>query len=74
MYEVSGLEVDALGNIDTVKYFNNETEMITRYEPLIAHRYSLSVTSNKMFALISGGQGIILLVESNTKSPIVKNT
>ncbi len=59
--EVAGLEVDSLTNIETIKYFNNEVTQLKRYQPLVDNRYNLSVTSNKLFALISGVQGIILL-------------
>ena len=59
--EVAALEVDTLANIDTVKYFNNEPELRRRYWPAITKRYDLSVASNQLFALISGGQAVILL-------------
>lgn len=59
--EVASIEVDTLANIDSVKYFNNEPEMRRRYWPSITKRYDLSVASNQMFALISGGQSVILL-------------
>ncbi|KKP87791.1 MAG: ABC transporter, ATP-binding/permease protein [Berkelbacteria bacterium GW2011_GWA2_35_9] len=59
--EVAGLEVDSLTNIETIKYFNNEITQLKRYQPLVDNRYNLSVASNKLFALISGVQGIILL-------------
>jgi len=60
--EVAGLEVDALTNIETVKYFNSEASQMERYHPSVNKRYDLSVSSNKLFALISGVQAIILLV------------
>jgi ABC-type transport system involved in Fe-S cluster assembly fused permease/ATPase subunit len=60
--EVSSLEVDSLANIETVKYFNNEVRMHAQYVPAIDARYDLSVASNKLFALISGVQSIIILV------------
>lgn len=60
--EVAGLEVDALTNIETVKYFNSEASQMERYHPAVNTRYDLSVSSNKLFALISSVQGIILLV------------
>lgn len=60
--EVAGIEVDGLSNIETVKYFNNEKRLLDRYEPSILKRYKLAVTSNQLFALISGVQGFILLV------------
>lgn len=60
--EVAGIEVDALTNIETVKYFNNEAELQRRYRPAIDLRYNLNVASNRLFALISAGQALILLV------------
>ena len=60
--EVSSLEVDALNNIETVKYFNNEDELNRRYWPAITKRYDLSVASNQLFALVAAGQALILLV------------
>ena len=60
--EVATVEVDALANIETVKYFNNEPQLLGRYKPAIDRRYDLNVTSNKLFALISGAQSLILLV------------
>lgn len=59
--EVAGIEVDGLSNIETVKYFNNEGQMLERYEPAIEKRYGLAVKSNQLFALIEGVQGLILL-------------
>ena len=60
--EVAGVEVDALTNIETVKYFNNEPELQRRYVPAVDERYWLNVASNKLFALISAGQALILLL------------
>lgn len=60
--EVAGVEGDAMANIETVKYFNNEARMQERYRPAIENRYKLSVASNQLFALVSSGQGFILLV------------
>jgi ATP-binding cassette subfamily B protein len=59
---VASLEVDALANIETVKYFNNEPHLIKQYWPAITSRYNLSVKSNQLFALVAGGQALILLV------------
>lgn len=59
--EVAGVEGDAMSNIETVKYFNNEYRMHERYLPAIQKRYRLSVASNQLFALVSSGQGLILL-------------
>ena len=60
--EVAGIEVDGLGNIETVKYFNNEAQLQKRYGPSIETRYQMSVSSNRLFALISAVQAMILLV------------
>lgn len=60
--EVAGVEVDALGNIETVKYFNNESHLLKRYRPSVDKRYELNVKSNKLFAVISAVQNAILLV------------
>ena len=60
--EVAGIEVDGLANIETVKYFNNEPVLLRRYGPAIDKRYDMNVASNKLFALISAGQALILLV------------
>lgn len=60
--QVASLEVDALNNIETIKYFNNEPQVHGRYLPAIWNRYKLSTASNQLFALISGVQAIILLV------------
>lgn len=60
--EVAGVEVDGLGNIETVKYFNNEAQLQKRYGPSIQARYEMSVASNRLFALISAVQSLILLV------------
>lgn len=60
--DVAGLEVDALTNIETVKYFNSESSQMERYHPAVNKRFDLSVKSNKLFALISGVQAIILLI------------
>ncbi|MCC2631339.1 MAG: transporter, partial [Patescibacteria group bacterium] len=64
--EVAGIEVDALSNIETVKYFNNEKQLFSRYLPAIGKRYDLAVTSNKLFAVISSAQSFILLVGLGT--------
>ena len=60
--EVAAIEVDGLSNIDTIKYFNNEALMMKRYKPAAQNRYQLALTSNQLFALISGGQALILLL------------
>jgi ATP-binding cassette subfamily B protein len=60
--EVASLEVDALSNIETIKYFNNEQEQKINYKPAVDNRYKFAVKSNQLFALISAGQGLILLI------------
>jgi ABC-type transport system involved in Fe-S cluster assembly fused permease/ATPase subunit len=64
--EVGGVETDALGNIETVKYFNAEDELLSRHRPLVDQRYTLQVRSNQIFALVEGGQGLILLLGLGT--------
>lgn len=60
--DVASVEVDALTNIETVKYFNNEPVMLGRYQPAIQSRYQFSLASNRLFALITSGQSAILLI------------
>jgi ABC-type transport system involved in Fe-S cluster assembly fused permease/ATPase subunit len=64
--EVASIEVDTLTNIETVKYFNNENLQLRRYHPAIDKRYDMAVASNKLFALISAGQAVILLAGLGT--------
>jgi ATP-binding cassette subfamily B protein len=59
---VSSHEIDSVGNIDTVKYFNNEPWLKKQYHPLIGTWYTANVTSNRVFALVAGGQGLILTI------------
>jgi ABC-type transport system involved in Fe-S cluster assembly fused permease/ATPase subunit len=59
---VSSHEIDSVGNIDTVKYFNNEPWLKKQYSPLIGTWYSSSVISNRVFAVVAGGQGLILML------------
>lgn len=60
--EASGVQIDSITNIETVKYFNNEPLRMGQFSRAIARWYELSVRSNRLFALISGGQSLILLV------------
>jgi ATP-binding cassette subfamily B protein len=60
--EASGLQVDSIANIETVKYFNNEAVQRDRFGTAIARWYRLSVASNQLFAAISAGQAAILMV------------
>ena len=59
---VSSHEIDSVGNIDTVKYFNNEPWLKKQYHPLIGAWHNANVTSNRVFALVAGGQGLILAI------------
>jgi ATP-binding cassette subfamily B protein len=60
--EASGVQVDSIANIETVKYFNNEPLRMGQYQQAINRWYELSVRSNRLFAAISAGQSAILLV------------
>jgi len=60
--EASGLQIDSITNIDTVKYFNNEGLRMGQFGGAIRRWYELSVKSNRLFAAISAGQAAILLL------------
>jgi ATP-binding cassette, subfamily B, heavy metal transporter len=60
--EASGLQVDSIGNIETVKYFNNEPLRMGQFQRAIQRWYELSTRSNRLFAAISAGQAAIILV------------
>jgi ATP-binding cassette, subfamily B, heavy metal transporter len=60
--EASGVQVDSITNIETVKYFNNEAAQRERFGTAIQRWYRLSVASNQLFAAISAGQALILMV------------
>lgn len=60
--EVGGRETDALGNIETIKYFNNESQELRQYQPSVTKRYTLGVISNRIFALVASGQMVILII------------
>jgi ATP-binding cassette, subfamily B, heavy metal transporter len=60
--EASGVQVDSITNIETVKYFNNEPLRERQFGSAIQRWYDLSVRSNRLFAAISAGQAAILLV------------
>ncbi|HTE17126.1 MAG TPA: ABC transporter transmembrane domain-containing protein, partial [Armatimonadota bacterium] len=60
--EASGVQIDSITNIETVKYFNNEPLRLGQFHRAIQRWYELSVRSNRLFALISAGQAAILLV------------
>ncbi len=58
----SGILVDAISNIDTVKFFNNESFMYRMFVEIKEAWFKLMVFNNRLFALIYSGQGVILLV------------
>jgi ATP-binding cassette subfamily B protein len=60
--EASGVQVDSITNIETVKYFNNEELRMGQFARAIQRWYELSVRSNRLFAAITAGQAAILLV------------
>jgi len=60
--EASGVQVDSITNIETVKYFNNEAIRQDQFATAIRRWYELSVRSNRLFAAVSAGQAAILLV------------
>jgi ATP-binding cassette, subfamily B, heavy metal transporter len=60
--EASGVQIDSITNIETVKYFNNEAAQRTRFGGAIQRWYRLSVASNQLFAAINAGQATILMV------------
>jgi ABC-type transport system involved in Fe-S cluster assembly fused permease/ATPase subunit len=57
-----GILVDSITNIDTVKYFNNEAIQFNEFKGIKQDWYRLLVRNNRIFALITGSQGIILLL------------
>jgi ATP-binding cassette, subfamily B, heavy metal transporter len=58
----SGVLVDTITNIDTVKFFNNESLMYNMFTAIKEDWMRLMVRNNRLFALIYSGQGFILLV------------
>ena len=60
--EASGVQVDSITNIETVKYFSNEEIRQTQFGRSILRWYDLSVKSNRLFAAISAGQAAIILL------------
>ncbi len=58
----SGTLVDAVSNIETVKFFNNESLMYRTFERIKGEWFKLMVKNNRLFAAVYGGQGLILLV------------
>ncbi len=60
--QASGTLVDAISNIETVKYFNNESILFNLFAKIKQEWFNLLVKNNRLFALIFSSQGIILLI------------
>jgi ATP-binding cassette subfamily B protein len=58
----SGILVDSITNIDTVKFFNNENLMFGNFKNVKEQWANLMTRNNRLFALVYGLQGLILLV------------
>lgn len=58
----SGVLVDSISNIDTVKFFNNEKLQFSAFTKIKADWFELMVRNNRLFALIFSMQGVILLI------------
>ncbi len=60
--ETSAIQIETITNIDTVKYFGNEKFQRGKFMDRIKKWYDLSVRSNQLFAVISAGQSLILII------------
>ena len=60
--KASGILVDSISNIDTVKYFNNESSLFSSFKNTKNKWFHLMVKNNRLFALIFSVQGFILLI------------
>lgn len=60
--EASGVLVDSITNIDTVKFFNNESLVLSQFQVIKEKWFNLMVRNNRLFALIFSVQGVILLI------------
>jgi len=60
--EASGQAVDSLLNYETVKYFNNETLELKRYDNTLAQWEEAAVKSQTSMALLNFGQGGIIAI------------
>ena len=58
----SGVLIDSITNIETVKYFNNERVKFNLFSKIKKQWHKLMVKNNRLFALIFSIQGIILSV------------
>lgn len=60
--QASGIMVDTVTNMDTVKYFNSEAHQFKRFSEIKEDWFALMVRNNRLFATIFSAQGIILLI------------
>ena len=60
--QASGIQIDSVANIETVKYFQNEDLARKNFGSAIQRWFELSVRSNQIFAAITTGQNAILLL------------
>jgi len=58
----SGIFVESITNIDTVKYFNSARQRFDAFLSIKNKWFSLFVKNNRLFALIFSAQGIILWI------------
>ncbi len=59
--EASGILVDSITNIETVKYFSSENYLYGLYSKIKNGWFELLVKNNRLFGAIFGAQGLILL-------------
>jgi len=71
--EASGVQIDSVTNIETVKYFNNELLRERQFGKAIQRWYALSVRSNRLFAAITAGNLLVTvcLPSSRRRSTVI---
>lgn len=60
--ESNGQAVDSLINYETVKYFNNETFEVNRYDTTLSEWENAAVTSQTSMSILNFGQGAIIAI------------
>ncbi len=60
--ESNGQAVDSLINYETVKYFNNESFEVNRYDSTLSEWENAAVTSQTSMSILNFGQGAIIAV------------
>jgi len=58
----SAIAVDGMLNYETVKYFNNESYELNRYDNVLDEWEDLAVKSQASMSLLTAGQGLIITV------------